>query len=181
MHFFRHLKTITKHRHQVISHCFKIGIGFQGLRHDLSKYSPSEFLCGVKYYQGIRSPNEREREIFGYSSAWLHHKGRNKHHFEYWVDVNPATKHYEPVEMPLRYVAEMFCDRVAASKIYKGKSYSDSSSLEYFNQGKAATQMHPKTAEILRGWLVMLSEKGEKETFAFIKALIKQNKKEKKF
>ena len=76
MHFFRHLRTITKHRHKVISHCFKIGIGFQGLRHDLSKYSPSEFFCGVKYYQGTRSPNEREREVFGYSSAWLHHKGR---------------------------------------------------------------------------------------------------------
>ena len=74
-HFFRHFKTITKHRHQVIRHCFKAGIGFQGLFHDLSKYSPSEFIVGAKYYQGSRSPNEGEREDYGYSKAWIHHKG----------------------------------------------------------------------------------------------------------
>ena len=69
-----HFRTITKHRHQVIIHAFKAGIGFQGLFHDLSKYSPSAFLSGAKYYSdGKRSPNEEERNIFGYSSAWLHH------------------------------------------------------------------------------------------------------------
>ncbi len=176
MNFWGHLKTITKHRHKVISHCFKVGIGFQGLKHDLSKYSPAEFFRGVKYYQGTRSPNEMERELFGYSTAWLHHKGRNKHHFEYWVDVNPKTKFYEPVPMPLRYVAEMFCDRVAASKIYKGKNYTDSSALEYYNQGKAARQMHEETGKILKGWLEMLAEKGEEETFAHIRKIIKENK-----
>ncbi|MCQ2386224.1 MAG: DUF5662 family protein, partial [Clostridia bacterium] len=83
MHPFRHFRTITKHRHQVIRHCFKAGIGFQGLFHDLSKYSLTEFIPGAKYYLGTKSPNEKERELFGYSSAWLHHKGRNKHHFEF--------------------------------------------------------------------------------------------------
>ena len=77
-----HFRTITKHRHKVIKHCFKAGIGLQGLRHDLSKYSPTEFFNGVKYYDGTRSPNELERLDRGYSKAWLHHKGRNKHHFE---------------------------------------------------------------------------------------------------
>lgn len=85
MNFIKHFCTITKHRHQVIKHCFKVGIGFQGLFHDLSKYSLFEFIPGVKNYQGTRSPNEAEREINGYSAAWLHHKGRNKHHFEYML------------------------------------------------------------------------------------------------
>ncbi len=180
MNFWGHLKTITKHRNMVISHCFKVGLFFQGLRHDLSKYSPAEFLMGIKYFQGTRSPNEKERELFGYSSAWLHHKGRNKHHFEYWVDVNPKTKKYEPVEMPLNYVAEMFCDRVAASKIYKKENYTDSSALEYFLGGKAPEEMHEKTSELLKSWLTMLSEKGEKETFAHIKNVVKESKKAKK-
>lgn len=92
MNFIKHFCTITKHRHQVIKHCFKVGIGFQGLFHDLSKYSLFEFIPGVKNYQGTRSPNEAEREINGYSAAWLHHKGRNKHHFEYWIDYNPSTE-----------------------------------------------------------------------------------------
>ncbi len=177
MGFWGHLKTITKHRNKVIVNCFKAGIFFQGLKHDLSKYSPVEFFKGAKYYQGTRSPNEKERELFGYSSAWLHHKGRNKHHFEYWVDVNPKTKLYEPVEMPVKYVAEMFCDRVAASKIYKGKNYTNSSALDYFNQGNAAIQMHKNTAELLRGWLEMLATQGEEITFNIIKKAVKESRK----
>ena len=83
--FFGHLRTINRHRHKVIAHCAKAGILWQGLRHDLSKYSPTEFIPGVKYFQGTRSPNEAERELNGYSLAWMHHKGRNRHHFEYWI------------------------------------------------------------------------------------------------
>ena len=100
--------SVTKHRHKVIAACFKAGIGWQGLRHDLSKYSPVEFLPGARNYQGFRSPNEVEREKLGYSPAWLHHKGRNRHHFEYWNDYNPKEKRVMPVKMPRKYVAEMF-------------------------------------------------------------------------
>ena len=180
MHPFKHFNTITKHRNRVIVHCFKVGIGWQGLFHDLSKYSPTEFIPGAKYYLGTRSPNEKERELFGYSLAWMHHKGRNKHHFEYWNDLNTVTKRYEPVPMPLRYIAEMFCDRVAACKIYKGKEYNDSSALEYFLRGNARAKMHEKTADILEEWLRMLAEKGEKETFKYIKNVLRTNKKGKK-
>ena len=95
--FFGHLRTINRHRHKVIAHCAKAGILWQGLRHDLSKYSPTEFIPGVKYFQGTRSPNEAERELNGYSLAWMHHKGRNRHHFEYWIDVDPVEKIYKPV------------------------------------------------------------------------------------
>ena len=180
MHPIKHFNTITKHRHRVVVHCFKVGIGWQGLFHDLSKYSPSEFIPGAKYYLGTRSPNEKERELFGYSLAWMHHKGRNKHHFEYWNDLNTATKRYEPVPMPLRYIAEMFCDRVAACKIYKGKDYTDSSALEYFLRGNARAKMHEKTADTLEEWLRMLSQKGEKETFAYVKAMLHADKKRRK-
>ncbi len=178
-HPFKHFNTITKHRHKVIVHCFKAGIGFQGLFHDLSKYSLAEFIPGAKYYLGTKSPNEKERELFGYSLAWMHHKGRNKHHFEYWVDLNTATKCYEPVPMPMRYLTEMFCDRVAACKIYKGKDYTDSSALEYFLRGNARAKMHEKTADQLEEWLRMLAEKGEKETFCHIKRVNKANRKTK--
>ena len=124
-----HFRTITRHRHLVIRHCWKAGIFWQGLRHDLSKYSPTEFLPGARYYQGNRSPNEKEREVLGYSVAWMHHKGRNKHHFEYWNDYNPKEKRVMPVKMPARYLAEMFCDRLAASKVYAGDQYQQDRSL----------------------------------------------------
>ncbi len=84
----KHLRTINHHKLLVMKHCFKVGLYKQGLLHDLSKYSPTEFLVGCKYYQGTRSPNNAEREATGYSQAWLHHKGRNKHHYEYWIDYS---------------------------------------------------------------------------------------------
>ncbi len=168
--FFGHLHTITKHRHKVIVHCFKAGIGFQGLRHDLSKYTPSEFISGVKYYEGGRkSPNQRERAEKGYSSAWLHHKGRNRHHFEYWTDYSPKTHREEAIKMPRKYLIEMFCDRVAACKIYYKDNYELSSALEYFLRSKRAINMHPETAREIEYLLRMLPEKGEKYTFDYIR------------
>ncbi len=162
---FGHFGTITKHRWYVMLNCFRAGLYRQGLTHDLSKFSPTEFLRGVKYYQGNRSPNEGEREAQGYSQAWMHHKGRNKHHFEYWVDIDPRTKVYGPVEMPYRYLVEMFCDRVAASKVYKGKNYDNSSALKYFRRGHARDIMHPASARQLEELLTVLSNEGEKAAF----------------
>lgn len=170
-HFWKHFCTITKHRHMVIRHCFKAGILWQGLRHDLSKYTPTEFLPGARFYLGDRSPTEAERREFGYSQAWMHHKGRNKHHFEYWTDYNPKTGRMEPVEMPLRYVKEMFCDRVAAGKIYLGDKYTNDNPIEYFLSGCAQRLMHPKTAKLLEGWLRMIQQEGENKTFAYIRGL----------
>lgn len=173
---FGHFRTITRHRHKVMQHCFRAGIPWRGMLHDLSKYSPTEFIPGAKYYQGTRSPNEKERELFGYSLAWMHHKGRNRHHFEYWFDYNPETKLNEPVKMPLKFVVEMFCDRVAAGKIYQGKSYTDRSPLEYFLRGKDRRRIHPETSQMLEKLLTMLAEDGEKATFVYIKSYIKSNK-----
>lgn len=168
-----HFKTVTTHRHAVIRHCFKAGIPLQGLLHDLSKYSPSEFIYGAKYYQGTRSPNEGEREAYGFSYAWMHHKGRNRHHFEYWTDYDPVTKKMSPVKMPLRYVKEMFCDRVAAGKIYKGENYSDIEPLKYFLAAKGRRVIHPDTSALLEKLLRMLSARGEDYTFAYLRRLKK--------
>lgn len=177
-HPIKHFKTITKHRHKVIAHCVKAGIFWQGLRHDLSKYSPVEFIPGARYYAGDHSPNEEERKLFGYSKAWLHHKGRNRHHFEYWQDASVKEKKpLWPVEMPVKYAAEMFCDRVAASKIYKGKNYTDASAWEYYAPKKGNLPMHPNTAALLESWLLLLKNKGEKEAFAAVKACVKAAKK----
>lgn len=172
-HPFKHFVTITKHRHLVMKHCKKAGILRQGLLHDLSKYSLAEFIPGARFYSGSRSPNESERKANGYSLAWMHHKGRNKHHFEYWVDYNINTKKNEPVEMPVKYVAEMFCDRVAASKIYNPEGYNDSFPLDYFIKGKGKRAINPNTSQLLESLLVMLKDEGEEKTFAYIKSLVK--------
>ena len=112
-----HFETITRHKLLVMKYCFACGPYEQGLAHDLSKYSPTEFIPGCIYYQGDHSPNEAEREARGYTSAWLHHKGRNKHHLEYWIDYSTTKTGLTGMKIPLRYVCEMVCDRVAASQI----------------------------------------------------------------
>ena len=170
-----HFRTITKHRHAVIRNCRRAGILWQGLRHDLSKYSPTEFIPGVKYYVGTRSPNELERAEKGYSAAWLHHKGRNRHHFEYWSDYNPVERRVGPVKMPLRYVIEMVCDRMAASRIYLGDKYTDASALEYFVHGKTHRVIHPETSDLCERLLTMLADEGEEKTFAYMRRLLKDN------
>ena len=168
-----HLRTVRKHRQAVMYNCFRAGIPFQGLMHDLSKYALVELIPSVKYYQGTRSPNEQERIEKGYSEAWMHHKGRNKHHFEYWTDYSPVTKCLEPVKMPLRYVAEMFCDRVAASKIYSGEHYTEHEPLEYFLKAKPRRKIHPETSRFLEILLKMLVIKGEDFTFAWLNWYLK--------
>jgi len=171
--FFGHLSTVIKHRKKVIYHCYKVGILHRGLLHDLSKYSPTEFIQGVQNFIGSKSPNEGEREKKGYSEAWMHHKGRNRHHFEYWTDYNPKTKLIEPVKMPLVFVKEMFCDRVAASKVYQGKNYTNAHPLTYFEGGKSRRKIHKDTSDLLENWLLMLKEQGEEKTFRHIKSVKK--------
>jgi len=165
-----HLNTINKHKLLVMEHCFKAGLYKQGLLHDMSKYTPVEFIAGVKYYQGYRSPNAAQKEEIGYSKAWLHHKGRNKHHMEYWIDYSAdSTKGMCGMEMPVKYVVEMFCDRVAACKVYKGDDYNDASALEYYRRGHHKYMIHENSDKLLCKLLTMLAEKGEGYTFAYIR------------
>lgn len=170
MQWAEHLKTINHHKKLVMELCFKVGLYRQGLLHDLSKYHPVEFLVGAKYYQGNRSPNAAEREQKGYSTAWLHHKGRNKHHLEYWIDYGLEGNHaMTGMKMPVRYVVEMFCDRVAASKNYRGAAYTDADAYEYYEHSKDHYLIHPETARLLVFLLKMLRDNGEEKTLLYIK------------
>ena len=117
----------------------------------------------------MKSPTELERSRIGYSSAWMHHKGRNRHHFEYWFDYNPQTRKMTAVKMPLKYVKEMFCDRVAAGKVYRGAEYKDSNPINYFLRGNAKNTMHPETAALLESWLIILRDEGEAAAFKKIR------------
>ena len=141
-----HFLTITHHKLVVMEGCFKVGLFKQGLLHDLSKYSWEEFRTGVKYYQGTRSPNAAEKE-------------------DNWKIVG--------VKMPVNYLAEMVMDRIAASKIYQGKNYTDAAPYTYFSRNKEFIVMHPETKACLDKILLMLKEKGERKTFAYIRKLLR--------
>jgi hypothetical protein len=170
-----HLKTVLTHKALVAEGCFQVGLIGQGICHDLSKFSPVEFWNGVRYYQyGKQSPNNGERLTKGYSEAWIHHKGHNRHHYEHWNDYNiEAARRGDypvcPVQMPRKYVAEMLMGRIAASKTYMKDRYTDASPMAYYRHGKAGSLMHPQTARELHGMLRILEERGEKECFRFVR------------
>ena len=176
MKAWQHFKTITWHRWLVRGGCFRVGLYWQGLTHDLSKYSPTEFCVGARYYQGTRSPNAAERDEKGYSEAWMHHKGRNRHHYEYWTDMNMRIGKYESVPMPRKYLVEMVMDRRAACMVYQGKDYSPGSELSYFDTSHEKKLMHPQTQRELGFLLAMLRDKGEKETFRYLRCHVLKGK-----
>ena len=177
MHPWLHFKTITRHKLLVMKYCFRIGLYRQGLLHDLSKYSPAEFLVGCRYYQGTRSPNNAEREDIGVSTSWLHHKGRNRHHFEHWVEYSLDEEHViMGAQMPRRYVAEMVMDRISASRNYLGDAYTDSQPLEYFLKSKDKLWfIHPRTKKELEGLLRILNDHGEEKLLRYIRRVYLKN------
>ena len=99
----------------------------------------------------------------------MHHKGRNKHHFEFWYDYDMKTKKIVPMDMPDRYIKEMFCDRVAASKTYNKKSYTQEAPLQYLTKSTAHEKMTETTYKKLLFLLKKLAVDGEKETLRFMR------------
>ena len=159
--FFKHLNLVNKHRFIVFKLSIKAGIPFRGLIHDLSKYSPSEFLEGIKYYNGNISPIKVCKKETGYSKAWLHHKGRNKHHFEYWYDFNTPKK--API-IPYKYTVEMICDTIAASMVYNPTNWNPKINIEYFENRKDLKYINPKIQEILKETYKQIEKNGLNKT-----------------
>lgn len=153
-----HFKTITKHKWEVFKLSVKAGIPIRGLLHDLSKYSYTEFIESTKYYQeGKRSPIPVARDEKGYSEAWLHHKGRNKHHFEYWYDTDIKSA---PV-IPFKYSAELICDMLAAGITYRGKEWKQIGPIEYWYKHKENSEIiNPKMKNFCRQVFTEIGENG---------------------
>ncbi len=157
----KHFNTICRHRWEVFKLCTKCGFMWRGLTHDLSKYSFEEFHESVKYYRkskGKYSPLLAAKNTEGYSKAWLHHFGRNKHHFEYWYDYAAPVK--TPI-IPFKYMVEMVCDRIAASKIYNKKKYTDDISYNYFMERKDEYMINPKMNKFMEIVFRDLKDNGE--------------------
>ena len=177
---YHHFQTIRTHRRYVRQACFAMGLYRQGVLHDLSKFSPVEFRAGRLYYQGDRSPNNKEREVEGVSNAWLHHKGRNRHHFEYWIDYCIGDERIiGGSRIPRIYIAEMIADRIAASKVYLGNAYSDVAAFLYLQAGIGRLWfVHPEVMDQLAYLLGMVAIRGESETFGYIRHTYLMHKKE---
>lgn len=148
----KHFKKVCTHKHYVRKNCFKAGLYIQGILHDMSKFSPTEFFESVKYYQGTDSPINACKKVNGYSMAWMHHKGRNKHHYEYWQDNFDQGGH--PIQMPYKYALELVCDYLAAGQAYQGKNFTyDSEYSWWLNKKAKPIAMDPVTKRFVENML----------------------------
>ena len=169
-----HFGLVNRHRWLVFKLCIKAGIPFRGLVHDLSKYSITEFWESVKYYNGSRSPITYAKKDNGYSKAWLHHKGRNKHHAEYWYDNNSPEQ--MPV-IPYKYQVEMLCDNLAAGITYNGKRWKNDTQLNYWTEAKKTMLLNEKNKAFMTEALTQVSINGIDKTLnpKNLKRLYKKN------
>lgn len=166
---FKHLKTIHIHRKWVRKYCFKMGLYWQGLTHDLSKYSLTE-LSMCKYYTGKGSPHQVAREVLGYSPSWIHHYHTNKHHFQFWWDEDEEGK-IIPMKMPYKYLLESFCDMLGASKAYNPKKWEPQMLLDYWNNKCVGKRiMHEASVRFLDAQIKNLVNCGEEAYFEWYKA-----------
>ena len=154
---FSHIFLVLRHKHRVFLNCAKCGLLWRGLVHDLSKFHPEELIESVKYYQGNRSPIGVCRRETGMSRAWLHHKGRNKHHIEYWLDGDCEIT---PM-MPYKYAVECICDKLAATKIYAKKGYTKDMPLNHWYKYGNKVEGNPKTMKFIEQAFVDVAEHGE--------------------
>ena len=139
-----HFSVICRHKYYVFQNCLVAGMPLTGIMHDMSKFSYIEFMEGVKYYQGTKSPIIACKEAEGYSKGWLHHKGRNKHHYEYWQDN--FDQGGKSLQIPFKYALELVCDYIAAGKAYAGDSFTYQREYEWWlNKLKKPLAMHKQT------------------------------------
>lgn len=161
----KHLSTIRKHRKEVRKVCFKMGIPLQGILHDLSKYSKEEMEV-AKWYVGTKSPHAVCREEIGYSPSWPNHYHKNKHHWQYWLDIEDWPDKVYAIKMPYKYVIEMFADFVGAGKAYMKEKWTTNSPLKYYEMAcKGKRLMHPKSEQLLINLLKYLSIMPEEKVF----------------
>lgn len=160
--YWKHFKTVCIHKYFVFRECAACGILWQGIIHDLSKFGPTEFVSSAKHFQGNRSPIEEEKEEYGYSKAWLHHKGCNKHHWEYWTDFSDSGDIIAN-EIPYKYVVEMVCDWIGAGKAYSKDKWAQADPINYFNSHRKGRYFHPNTEKLLIAFQECIRNKGLKE------------------
>ncbi len=163
-----HFKTVYNHKKIVFQLMKKCGYGWQGFIHDMSKFSPTEFMSSARYFQGNKSPIDAEKAEIGYSNAWLHHKGHNKHHWEYWTDFD-KNGNIVAYKIPWKYVVEMACDYVAAGMTYQKGEWNQSEPLNYHMKVKHMRHFHESTLQLLEKFLTIIKDKGLDEFCKFIK------------
>lgn len=159
MKHLKYLSYVLRHKWFVTIECFKIGLYWRGLIHDMSKFLPSEWNPYVEHFYGTgRKGIKGERDKTGYYSAgdtgeyefdfaWLLHQKRNKHHWQWWV-LPKDDGSVKIFPMPYVYLMEMLCDWVGAGRAQGRKSpVSDpyAETRKWYTSNRKKIKVHDET------------------------------------
>ncbi len=140
---------LIKHKYYVAIACWKHGLYWQGLVHDMSKMLPSEWFPYVEFFFSKNSKVNRDKTGYykptdtgdkAFDFAWLLHQKRNRHHWQFWILPEDGGG-IKLLEMPHKYRLEMLCDWWGASMAqgHRGKS------ATWYKVNKDKMQLAPKT------------------------------------
>lgn len=165
----KHFVTVMRHKKYVFQECRHCGIGWQGLKHDLSKFSLTEFNSSAQYFQGNRSPIKAEKVKKGYSLAWQHHMGHNPHHWQYWIDY-ASNGSLILVKIPYKYVVEMVCDWIGAGKAYNKGKWSEDMPMRHYKKQYQERHLHRDTDKLLYIFCDYIQKRGLKDFYILAKS-----------
>lgn len=102
----KYARYVALHKYYVARECFKRGLYWRGVVHDLTKLRPDEWLPYANFFYSDEQTKEVKDAFF---IAWLKHLNRNSHHWNHWVVQSDGgvTKVFE---MPEKDRIEMLCD-----------------------------------------------------------------------
>lgn len=137
------LKYLLTHKWFVALECAKLGLYWQALVHDLSKFRPSEWNAYAEFFSCPLDP--KPEDVRGrFIDAWAAHLRRNPHHWQYWVTPKDTGGRHV-LRMPEKYAKEMVADWRGASLALKGRD----ESREWYLERRKTILLHPETRKLV--------------------------------
>lgn len=162
MKYVKYLKYVLRHKWYVMIECFRFGLIWRGIMHDMSKLRPSEFIPYANFFYGNGNDIRSRRDKSGYYKptdtgdkefdfAWLFHQKRNSHHWQWWVLPEDGGG-LKVLEMSDVAILEMVCDWLGAGKAqgkFSPKNDKFKETRAWYSVNKEKMQLHPKTRRIV--------------------------------
>jgi hypothetical protein len=155
--YFDYIKYLTRHRFFVMTACFKHGLIWRGLKHDMSKYHPKEFFAYAnKFFREDKEKIERDETGYypptkikevAFQKAWNHHVRKNDHHWQFWINIDDkgSDSFLLELEMPKQAVKEMICDWIGARKAQRNTT----PTRTWFELHKDKMYLHSNTKKLI--------------------------------
>ena len=183
MKYLKYLNYLIRHKWFVLIECYKVGIIWRGIIHDLSKLRPSEFFFYADHFYGT----QKEKSCYScFHKIWNSQCEFNgsgigdgeqasqckdykviDEQFDYaWLLHQKRNKHHwqwwvltedygivKVLDMPLKYRLEMLADWRGAGRAQGNKM----STKEWYEANKDNMKLHPDTRMWVEDMLIIVA------------------------